>query len=756
MRRRYVKYGAMGGIALLLGLWLFGLPAELFEGVAYSTVVTDRRGELLGARIADDGQWRFPPGDSLPDKFVTALVEFEDRTFFRHPGFSLRALGRAAIQNLRNGRVVSGGSTLTMQVVRLSRRKPRTLWQKTVEIFLATRLEVRCSKEEILRLYASHAPFGGNVVGFEAARWRYLGHDGEDLSWAEAATLAVLQNAPSSVRPDRNREVLRAKRDRLLRRLADRGFLSEEDYAAAVEEPLLGRPYPMPQTALHLVERYDRERHGLRSRTGIDRTLQRRVEELTARWNRELRTVGIHDLATVVIEVEGGRTIAYCGNADPTYERPGQWVDIARAPRSSGSILKPLLYGMALQEGTILPKALLPDVPTDFGGFAPKNFDGTYAGAIPADEALALSLNVPNVHLLRQFGTMRLAEVLKRGGLLSLRRPANQYGLSLILGGAEVRLAEVTEFYARMAACYQAGDSVAGVAEGFPLRDRVALYRTFEAMRRVNRPDQLDVSRVASAQDIAWKTGTSYGARDAWAVGLTPRYVVGVWVGNAQGNGAPGLTGAHTAGPILFDLFNLLPASEWFAPPGPTEGVAVAVCARSGHRAGRACTDTVRMLVPRRAAESSRCPYCREVAVSLDGARRVADRSEPTRTERYFVLPPLMEHYYRQGHPEYVVLPPLRHDGSAGAPEDESMRFLYPANGAVLSLPRQMDGTPGSVSLSLVHTRPERELFWHLDGAYLGSTRDLHRMAISPTTGYHVVTVVDETGQSLSVEFVVV
>ena len=293
MRLR-AKYAAAMAAGTLLLLWLLCLPRDLFEHTSYSTVVTDRSGQLLGARIADDGQWRFPPADTLPQKFVTALIEFEDRTFYRHIGVSPKALVRAAVQNIRGGRVVSGGSTITMQVIRLSRQKPRTVWQKVVEIFMATRLEARCSKEEILRLYAAHAPFGGNVVGLDAAMWRYLGNDGSELSWAEAATLAVLQNAPSSIHLSRNREALFAKRNRLLRRLCERGYISESECELSEEEPLIGEPYPMPQHAPHLVEHYNATRHGERIRTHIDLPLQKRLEEVAARWCRELSAEGDH------------------------------------------------------------------------------------------------------------------------------------------------------------------------------------------------------------------------------------------------------------------------------------------------------------------------------------------------------------------------------------------------------------------------------------------------------------------------------
>ncbi|MDE5561310.1 MAG: penicillin-binding protein 1C [Bacteroidaceae bacterium] len=740
--RRTVKYAAAMAAGFILLLWFFCLPRDLFENTAYSTVVTDRNGHLLGARIADDGQCRFPPADSLPQKFVTALIEFEDRTFWRHIGASPKALVRAAVQNIRGGRILSGGSTLTMQVIRLSRRKPRTIWQKIVEIFMATRLEARCSKEEILRIYATHAPFGGNVVGIDAALWRYLGNDGSELSWAEAATLAVLQNAPSSVHLSRNRDALLAKRNRLLRRLYTQGYLSELEYELSAEEPLIGEPYPMPQYAPHLVERCNAVQHGERIRTHIDLPLQKRLEEVVNRWSQELSSERVNDLAAVVVEVRSGEAVACCGNSDMNREREGKWIDISRAPRSSGSILKPLLYCAALQEGILLPQMLLPDVPTDFGGFVPKNFDGTFTGAVPADEALSLSLNVPSVHLLKEYGTMRFAELLKNAGLSSLNKTNNHYGLSLVLGGAEVRLLDITKLYANMAAWYQGvGDSIRFA--NFPFADRMALHATFEAMRNVRRPDQMDWRRVTSTRQIGWKTGTSYGSRDGWAIGITPEYAVGVWTGNANGSSAPGLTGARTAGPVMFDIFNLLPPTGWFDVQHATDGIKATLCHQSGHIAGRNCTETVQSVVPKNAQKSRSCPYCQEVIA--------ADNTE---TERCFVLPPVMEHYYRKTHSTYQPTT-LKTMQIASRTDVQPMHFIYPADGSVVSLPVQSDGTLAALNCSVAHADPTAEIFWHLDNSYLGSTTDIHQMSVLFSRGIHRLVVVDSYGYEQSVTVIV-
>ena len=340
MKLRRKHYFLLALIVLGAG-YLFCLPRDLFKGASYSTVVTDRSGQLLGARIADDGQWRFPPCDSVPLRYEKALVTFEDKHFYWHPGVDPGALARALISNIKAGHVQSGGSTITMQVIRLSRNKERTLWQKTIEAVLATRLELRCTKKEILALYASNAPFGGNVVGIEAASWRYFGRPASELSWAESSTLAILPNAPSSIHPGKGREALLSKRNRLLKRLLEKATIDEDTYKDAIEEPLPDKPHPSPSLARQFVDGAPR---GVRTRTGIDIHLQTQIEQLTTRWSDEWARNGIADLAAVVMDLRSNEIIAYVGNASPQRKRTGSEVDIAGRPRSTGSILKPFLF----------------------------------------------------------------------------------------------------------------------------------------------------------------------------------------------------------------------------------------------------------------------------------------------------------------------------------------------------------------------------------------------------------------------------
>ena len=754
MRTKSVIWGIVAGLGVA---WLCCLPRDLFKDVSYSTVVESAEGELLGARIAADEQWRFPPADTVPARYAAALIQFEDRAFRWHPGVNPAALVRAAVANLRAGHVVSGGSTLTMQVIRLSRQKERTLWQKTIEAVQATRLELRYSKKQILALYAAHAPYGGNVVGLEAAAWGYFGRPAAELSWAEAATLAILPNAPGTLHLSRGREQLLAKRNRLLERLLEHGDIDRDTYEAALEEPLPGAPLPLPALAPHYVNRCPA---GQRTRTSLRVGLQKAVSEAVDRRSGDLAAEGVADMAAVVIDNASGAVVAYIGNACMDRERPGMQVDVAASARSTGSILKPFLYAAALEEGVILPRTLLPDIPMNLGGFAPQNFDRQFYGAVPAHEALARSLNIPAVYLLRAYGVPKFHALLKEAGLSTLTEAPEHYGLSLILGGAEARLDEVTAAYARMVRRYTRPfgpryDKKEGPREDNPpclsyrateSGERISLWYTLEALKEVNRPDELDWRLIRSVRKAAWKTGTSYGFRDAWAVGMTPAYTIGVWAGNAQGQGVPGLTGARAAGPVMFDILNLLPEdTQWFempglaghdgaqtghdggVTPGPDRGAAwVAVCKQSGMLAGPECPENEEVLIPAAGLETAPCPYHKNGE---------------------FVLPPAMEWYYKPHHPEYT--------GARKTRQERAVEFIYPASGSTLTLPRQLNGQVEGVVFRAAHHRSDATLWWHLDNEYIGETRFLHERKLAPAPGKHTLTVVDGEGNTAFVRFTV-
>lgn len=777
-RRRW----ALGAVVLMVVGYALCLPRKLFDH-PYSTVLEARNGELLSASIAADGQWRFPALDTVPSRFAEALVSFEDKRFYYHPGVDPISMVRALVQNIRKGRIVSGGSTLTMQLVRLSRgSRDRTLFEKCIEIVLATRLELSYTKEELLSLYASHAPFGGNVVGLDAACWRYFGRSPEFLSWGEAALLAVLPNAPGLIHPGKNRRLLKAKRDLLLDRLRELGTIDSMTCLLSKQEIIPDNPQPLPRHSRHLLSRMKQEGLGQqRLVSTIDPNLQRRVEERLQQHHNRLAANRIFNGAVLVLDVRTGEAIAYVGNVN-THEGRGEEVDIITAPRSTGSILKPFLYAAALDDGAILPHTLLPDVPVLINGFAPENFSKEYDGAVRASDALIRSLNVPSVFMLREYRYERFYTLLKNIGMATLRRSPDHYGLSLILGGAEGTLWDITGMYASMArtlnnyfqhpgkARYIRGDFHAPVyykreaREGLAARDETswlsaaAIYQTFESLKEVYRPaEETGWRHFNTSRKIAWKTGTSFGFRDGWAVGVNGDFAVGVWTGNADGEGRSGLTGIHAAAPLLFDVFSILPPGRWFEMPH-SELSKIATCRKSGQRLSTHCEAADTVWVGESGLRTEACRFHRTIHVSKDRQFQLhsgcADLANVDHVS-WFVLPPVQEHYFRAKNISYKPLPPFRSDChvSTNAPY---MDLIYPKANARILIPRALDGTPGRAVFELAHRNLNASVFWHLDGVFVGETRGVHRLALNADEGRHTLTLVDESGQSLEEKFTVV
>ncbi len=774
LKRRRVRVAALLACVVAGVLFWRLLPPRLFEA-PLSYVIEARDGTLLGARIASDGQWRFPPRASVPVKFRRALLVFEDKRFERHSGVDGLAIARAMRLNLRAGRVVSGGSTLTMQLARLSRgREQRNLNAKLAEALLALRIEVTLDKDEILALYAGHAPFGGNVVGLEAAAWRYFGRDPHNLSWAEAATLAVLPNNPALVHLARNRDRLKDRRDFVLRRLHEAGDITALDLDLALSEPLTAEPHDLPDLAPHLLDTLraqDPSRH--RIVTTLDARLQREARQLTHEHSATLARQHVHNAASLIIDNTNFEVLAYVGNSAAALDAArGHAVDIIRRPRSTGSILKPLLYAAMLEDGSITPRMLLPDVPTHYEGFAPENFDRQYRGAVPADEALTHSLNVPAVRMLRMYGVARFADLLRGAGMTTLTRASDDYGLTLILGGAEGNLWEVSALYAGLAGLARAGpaDATPRFHELTVIRGQTpaarapsaigtgAAWLTLGTLLEVTRPfEEGHWRNFASSRSIAWKTGTSWGLRDGWAVGNSSRYTVGVWVGNASGEGRPGLTGSSMAAPLMFAMFNALPASPWFEVP--THALRrIDTCENDGFLATDACVAT-RTWMPADAHFDVLSPHNLRVNLDPAGKQRVhSDCESPGRMTRtsWFVLPPAEEFYFRRVHAEYRPLPAMRADCAARANGRPALALLYPDPDSHVLIPRELDGSRGRTVFEAVHRRREATLYWHLDDRYLGATHTFHQQSLDIDPGSHILTVVDDAGERVSRRFQVI
>ena len=765
---------------VILFVWYcFCLPSPLFKSKT-STVLEDSKGVLLAAKIAEDGQWRFPLTKKLPQKFIDCIIQFEDRGYYSHWGVSPTAIVRATKQNLEAKKTVSGGSTITMQVIRMSRKgQKRTFFEKFIEIILATRLEFSYSKKEILSLYASNAPFGSNVVGIDAASWRYFGREPSKLSWAEAATLAVLPNAPSLIYPGKNQERLLKKRNRLLDQLFVAKIIDKETCELSKKEPLPGKPHAIPQIAPHLLQRAAKENFsGQRIVSTLDSHLQERVNTIIENHHKILRGNEIHNACAIVLDVSTGNVLAYVGNTankgKPEYEGD---VDVISAPRSTGSILKPFLFANMLNDGELLSTTLIPDIPTQIAGYAPQNYNQTFDGAVPAKRALARSLNIPAVRMLQNYGIEKFNYNLKKMGMTTLTSAPDHYGLSVILGGAEGKLWDITGMYASMARTLNNYTTYGGKynkndfhppfytiqkeknldLENSSIADAASIYFTFEAMVEVARPDEeAGWKQYTSSSKVAWKTGTSFGYRDGWAIGITPKYVVGVWVGNADGEGRPGLIGIETAAPILFDIFSVLKPGKWFTPPYD-EMEKIKLCKQSGSRANDICEPVETVWIQKNGLKTEPCKYHRLIHLDASETYRVNSNCEDVnkmKHKSWFVLPPAMEWYYKSKNSTYKELPPLRNDcettGLSG------MEIIYPKQFSKIYVPVEIDGTMGKTIFQVAHRKGNTIIYWHLDGVFIGTTQSNHQMGLTPDEGIHTLTLVDEEGESLVQQFEIV
>ncbi|QJP33893.1 penicillin-binding protein 1C [Nonlabens sp. Ci31] len=776
-------------LTLLLVWYALCLPDQLFD-VSYSTVIESKNGRLLDAHIAKDEQWRFPAVDSVPYRYKQCVLQYEDAYFYDHPGFNPVAIGKALADNITAGKVVRGGSTITQQVIRMSRKKDRKYYEKFIELIWATRLEIRLSKVEILELYASHAPYGGNVVGLDMAAWRYFGRKSHELSWAESATLAVLPNAPGLVYPGKRESLLQEKRDQVLLKLKEENIITAMDYELAISENVPTQDFRVPQLAPHLLQRANKEFGTQKLRTSIDYEMQETVNRIVKNHHNILQQNGVHNLAMLVLDVETQTVAAYVGNA-PTTRVHSKDVDIIVAPRSTGSVLKPFLYAAMLDDGELLPHSLVKDTPTVIDGFSTENYDKRYTGAIPASQALSRSLNVPAVRLLREHTVPKFYNKLQDLKLTHINRGASTYGLSLIIGGGESSLwdmsraylgmAKTLELYTKNSSQYDPevmnrlsylDDNSAGVYIE-PSRDAKAeketsqkdvnwslessiygagsIYHTFEAMKKVNRPEGEEIWHFFNPdREIAWKTGTSFGNRDAWAIGVTPKYIIGVWTGNADGEGRADMTGIDSAAPVLFDLFNRLPTQSWFAPPYD-DLIQVPTCKQSGYLATPLCESTSQN-IPAVGEKFASCPFHKSINLDPTKTYQVNADCEPASqivTTSWFTLPPVMSYYYARSNPAYKALPDYRED-CVPATEDV-MRFIQPKHNTTITLTKNVEGEQNSAIFEIAHKDSDAQVFWYMDDEFLGTTKNFHELAISGKKGKRLITAVDEEGNDVRI-----
>ncbi|UTF49498.1 penicillin-binding protein 1C [Desulfomicrobium sp. ZS1] len=756
------------GLAACLGLLLdrlFPFPVERLDPPA-ATRVLDRDGKPLRFFLAADGMWRFPLTlEEISPDLTAALIDSEDRHFLLHPGINPLSVLRALWVNVRHGRVISGASTIPMQVARLADPRPRTLGAKAVEALRALQLCWHYPKEKILLWYVNLAPFGSNMVGVGAAAWYYFGKAPDTLSLGEIALLSVLPRSPTRYNPLSNPERARKVRDRVLDRFAAHGVFDPARIAESTTRPLLARRASVPQGAPHF-SRWMRSRLPERAviRSSLDRRAQDIVEKLLCGRMEGLRRQAIDNAAAVVLDIKSREILAYAGSADFWDDsRPGQ-VDNALSRRSPGSTLKPFLYALAFDQGHLVPGSMLLDVPTDFAGYVPENYGQNFQGLVSARTALATSLNVPAARLLTRCGLIPFHELLRRGGLSTLDRPASHYGLSMALGGCEVRLLELTNLYATLAdaGMHRAVRPLAGgqdeYSKGVQLFSPEASAMTLGILSTTRRPDLPDAWEFTlSAPKVAWKTGTSFGHRDAWAVGVSRDLAIGVWVGNPDGSQCTNISGARHAGPLLFDLFRALSPRTTQLPSFPTPALQrIKICAVSGERPGPGCPVTTSMAI----AGVTSLPVCgmhRQIFVNPGtGLRLHGDclLAKESTEEAALVWPAELVAFRRAQGSNLPGLPGIDPE-CLDVPEEGGPVIQSPSAGTPYHVRTDAPPKFQRLALSAAGAAGASIHYWYVDGRHVGRTAPETPCFIPLERGMHEVIVTDDQGRSARTTFTV-
>jgi penicillin-binding protein 1C len=650
--------------------------------IRYSTIITDKDSTVIHAFLTPDDKWRmYTRLDEITPQLRKAIVYKEDRFFYYHPGINPLAIVRAALNNVYTGHRTSGASTITMQVARLLQPKKRSYLNKILEMFRALQLEWHFSKNEILQLYLNLVPYGGNIEGVKSASVIYFGKAPNHLSIGEIASLSIVPNDPNSLMPHAGNRILLNKRNKWLARYKKAGLFKEQYITDALEEPLDAYRRDVPRFAPHLSYRLkDRYYKNSIIYTTLDLEIQRKVQKLVRDHTKHLYFSNIKNAIALVIDNTDNNVLAYVGSADFSNAEDGGQVDGIRALRSPGSTLKPLLYGLCFDHGLITPKSVITDVPTSFGGYEPENYNGCFNGNVSVEYALCNSLNIPAVKMLEQYQPLSFMTVLGKINFRFIEKHKNQFGLSSILGGCGVTMEELTGLY-----CAFAHKGIFNHLKYVPydtLKDNTKVlspqstFMITEILTELTRPDlPNEWQNSAHMPKIAWKTGTSYGRKDAWSIGYNKDYTIGVWVGNFSGEGVPELTGVNMAAPLLFKIFNTVDyhsETEWYSMPDGLE--ARFVCSESGNLPAFFCNNQVMDYYIPGISPNKKCEHMKMVLVNPDSTVSYCMSCKPEAGYIKALYPnysPEIIQYFEDHHIPYKKIPPHNskcerlHSGSA-------------------------------------------------------------------------------------------
>ncbi len=798
---------ALGGVGALVAAHVIPLPERLDYGD--SVVATYHDGRPAHALLSDDERWRFPTSlDDVDPAYVEALLALEDKRFYRHPGVDPIAICRAFFENIRAGSAVSGASTITMQLVRLLEPRPRTLRSKSVEALRALQLERHLSKEEILEAYLRFVPYGGNFEGIEVATLSFWGRSPSGLSAAEIATLLAIPQNPGARGPsERNRENLRQSRDQIAIRLAGEGaipmaarpdelqaMLDETEVPVEIAGPPREIPHVIRWLKTHRPQAFERQETGraqpaVRIETTLERSTQQRVTEIVGEHRARLQATGAPHAAVVVMESETGEIRAIVGNLTFDAHTAGSHLPAFASPRSTGSLLKPVVYAAALDEGVLAPSHMLADVPMVRGDYRPENFDRQYRGLVEAERALALSLNIPFVRLIEKLGVDEFVQAMFRFELEGPVRRAGDGGLELVVGGMPASTLEVASLYAGFArggrtlppAIYdvdsgdgvtlneqaiaggelihhflgvsaKTGGDVSGDAQAI---SPAASWLTKRALMRRPRP-WVDVgSRRARDEGIVWKTGTSYAYHDAWTAGFGENYTVAVWAGDLDFKRHPELVGAYVAAPLFFEIVEAIDGPVPLRATKPVDELAeIEVCSRSGRRPGSYCENTTTVEAPARSAAPERCDIHVQIDIDVDSGRRLPDGCRPDGVddiEKRIVerLPSAVASFERARGRRAGSMPPIHPD--CRSEDDATLSITSPREESTVVLETTRPADRQMVRLE-AYSSTGSEVHWYVDGRHLASEDPDEAVYWVPEPGNWTIAAVDDRGNRDIVE----
>lgn len=785
------RYILIGLVTLFLGFLLLDFLAPLPDPKPFSTQVYDRESNLLAAYLSEDDKWRFrSPTDEVSEDMREAILAKEDQYFYYHPGVNPLSIVRAIWSNLWSGKRVSGASTITMQVARMLEPKPRTMGNKLFEIFRALQLEWHYSKDEILEMYLSYLPYGGNIEGVKAASYIYFGRPPSKLSLAQAILLTVIPNRPNSLRLDTRRDQALRERDRWLQYFKDEEIFPEDDIQVAMAEPIVAKRRDLlptaPQFSRRVAQLHARNPSATTEvlHTTLDPEIQATTSRLLGNYVRRARSKGISNGAVLVVDNSNSEVLAYCGSADFFDEESAGQVDGVQAIRSPGSALKPVVYAMAFDKGILTPDKRMLDIPRTWNGYSPRNFDEQFRGPVSVAFALRHSLNVTAVQALHEVGFDHFMDAMEVAGMESLKKQREDLGLSTILGGCGVTLEEMVRLFSAFARdgrlkslkfesdapssskdgaeeedkteLEKNGQDDLESFQGIPLFSEGAAWMIWDILSGIQRPD-LPTSLVGSTNrsKIAWKTGTSYGRRDAWSIGFTPRYTIGVWIGNFNGKGVPDLTGTSMAVPLLFDLFGAIEAGKkplTFYRPLSVE--LRTICSETGELPSEKCDHTQEGYFLKNRSFRSECKQDEELYINADSTLQFCTGCLPQsgyEKASYPIYPGELSLWYENNGVPYRKPPP----------HNPNCEATFDGPGPAINSPLEdyeylLEGGVGQEILlqAAVDTRTNRH-YWYVNGEFFRSSTPGEKVFYPARQGKLKVTCMDDKGRSSEVEVVV-